>query len=175
MGPEHLIKYVSAAHTRICFSSVSPLQEAAAVGFEEADKNGFWDKSRAEMKGKVERFCEVFDELGIPVSRQSIVSVTASSHEVLIITPHSPISLSSSSPHPSVFPTQLTPPSPTTVHNPPRRLLRPRQPLLHHPPPHLPLPGAHPLPPARLPPRLLPDHGARRRGHPTHRILHGGQ
>jgi len=74
MGPEHLIKYVSAAHTRICFSSVSPLQEAAAVGFEEADQNGFWDKSRAEMKGKVERFCEVFDELGIPVSRQSIKS-----------------------------------------------------------------------------------------------------
>jgi kynurenine aminotransferase len=74
MGPEHLIKYVSAAHTRICFSSVSPLQEAAAVGFEEADKNGFWDKSRAEMKGKVERFCEVFDELGIPVSRQVMKS-----------------------------------------------------------------------------------------------------
>ncbi|OAQ96622.1 hypothetical protein LLEC1_06932, partial [Akanthomyces lecanii] len=28
IGPEHLIKYVSAAHTRICYSSVSPLQEA---------------------------------------------------------------------------------------------------------------------------------------------------
>lgn len=69
MGPEHLIKYVSAAHTRICFSSVSPLQEAAAVGFEEAEKNGFWDMSRTEMEGKVKRFCEVFDELGIPVSR----------------------------------------------------------------------------------------------------------
>ena len=32
MGPPHLIKYVSAAHTRICYSSVSPLQEACAVG-----------------------------------------------------------------------------------------------------------------------------------------------
>lgn len=32
MGPEHLIKHVSAAHTRICYSSVSPLQEACAVG-----------------------------------------------------------------------------------------------------------------------------------------------
>lgn len=67
IGPEHLIKYVAAAHTRICYSSVSPLQEAAAVAFEQADKVGFWDESRAEMKGKMERFCEVFKELGVPV------------------------------------------------------------------------------------------------------------
>lgn len=32
MGPADLIQYVSAAHTRICYSSVSPLQEACAVG-----------------------------------------------------------------------------------------------------------------------------------------------
>lgn len=32
MGPAELIQYVSAAHTRICYSSVSPLQEACAVG-----------------------------------------------------------------------------------------------------------------------------------------------
>lgn len=67
IGPEHLIKYVSGAHTRICYSSVSPLQEAAAVAFEQAEKEGFWDESRTDMKGKIERFCEVFDELGIPV------------------------------------------------------------------------------------------------------------
>lgn len=66
IGPEELIRYVSAAHTRICFSSVSPLQEAAAVGFEQADKVGFWEESRTEMKGKVDRFCEIFDELGLP-------------------------------------------------------------------------------------------------------------
>ena len=72
IGPEHLIKYVAAAHTRICYSSVAPLQEAAAVGFEKADEVGFWEQSRTEMKGKVERFCEVFDELGIPVSRSTI-------------------------------------------------------------------------------------------------------
>ena len=47
---------------------MSPLQEAAAVGFEEADKNGFWDESKKEMKGKMDRFNEVFDELGLPVS-----------------------------------------------------------------------------------------------------------
>ncbi|GIC90792.1 kynurenine--oxoglutarate transaminase [Aspergillus udagawae] len=68
IGPEHLVKYVAAAHTRICYSSVSPLQEAAAVAFEQADKVGFWDQSRTEMKQKMERFCEVFDELNIPYS-----------------------------------------------------------------------------------------------------------
>lgn len=68
IGPENLIKYVSAAHTRICFSSVSPLQEAAAVGFEKADEMGFWEQSKNEMQGKMRRFCEVFDELGLPVS-----------------------------------------------------------------------------------------------------------
>jgi kynurenine aminotransferase len=67
IGPEHLIKYVAGAHTRICYSSVSPLQEAAAVAFEQADKVGFWDESRTEMKKKMERFCQVFDELNIPV------------------------------------------------------------------------------------------------------------
>ena len=41
IGPEHLIKYVSAAHTRICYSSVSPLQEAMAIGFEEAETHNF--------------------------------------------------------------------------------------------------------------------------------------
>jgi kynurenine aminotransferase len=68
IGPPHLIKYVAGAHTRICYSSVSPLQEAAAVAFEKADSEGFWDESRDEMQGKVRRFCEVFDELQIPVS-----------------------------------------------------------------------------------------------------------
>ena len=68
IGPEHLIKYVSTAHTRICYSSVSPLQEAAAVGFEKADELGFWDQSKREMKSKMTRFCEVFDELGLPYS-----------------------------------------------------------------------------------------------------------
>jgi kynurenine aminotransferase len=68
IGPEHLITYVSAAHTRICFSSVSPLQEAMAIGFEQADANNFWEESKKEMKGKLDKFCAVFDELGLPYS-----------------------------------------------------------------------------------------------------------
>lgn len=66
IGKPELIKYCGAAHTRICFSSVSPLQEAAAIGFEEADERGFWDQSKAEMKAKMDMFNEVWDELGLP-------------------------------------------------------------------------------------------------------------
>lgn len=69
IGPENLIKYVSAAHTRICYSSVSPLQEAAAVGFEKAEEEGFWESSKKEMQSKMTRFCAVFDELGLPYSK----------------------------------------------------------------------------------------------------------
>lgn len=68
IGPEHLIKNVAAAHTRICFSSVSPLQEAVAVAFEEADKHDFWKTTRDEMECKLKRFAAIFDELGMPYS-----------------------------------------------------------------------------------------------------------
>ena len=60
IGPPHLLKYVSAAHTRICYSSVSPLQEAAAVGFEQADANNFWETAIKEMKGKFRVFPRYF-------------------------------------------------------------------------------------------------------------------
>ncbi|KAK5073011.1 arylformamidase [Lithohypha guttulata] len=50
-GPPGLIKY-----------------ESVAIGFEQADKVGYWDHSVKEMQGKIKRFCEVFDELGIPYS-----------------------------------------------------------------------------------------------------------
>lgn len=69
IGPEYLIKHVSAAHTRICYNSVSPLQEAAAVGFENADKENFWETSKQEMHSKMNRFCAIFDELDLPYSK----------------------------------------------------------------------------------------------------------
>jgi kynurenine aminotransferase len=68
IGPPHLIKYVAAAHTRICYSSVSPLQEACAIGFEQADGNGFWEETKKEMKDKMVRFNAIWDELGLPYS-----------------------------------------------------------------------------------------------------------
>jgi kynurenine aminotransferase len=66
IGRPELIRYCGAAHTRICFSSVSPLQEAAAIGFEQADKEGFWDRSREEMKERMDTLNQVWHELGIP-------------------------------------------------------------------------------------------------------------
>ena len=68
MGPSNLIQHVATAHTRICFTSPSPLQEAAAVGFEQADALDFWNQSRIEMQSKMNRFCAIFDELGLPYS-----------------------------------------------------------------------------------------------------------
>lgn len=68
IGPEQLIKYVSAAHTRICYSSVSPLQEAIAIGFEQAEAHNFWEKSRTDMKAKMDQFNSIWDELKLPVS-----------------------------------------------------------------------------------------------------------
>ncbi|KAL8377878.1 hypothetical protein RB595_008523 [Gaeumannomyces hyphopodioides] len=68
MGPAELIQHVSAAHTRICYSSVSPLQEACAVGFEKAEAEGFWDECVRDMKGRMDRFNEVWRELGVPYS-----------------------------------------------------------------------------------------------------------
>lgn len=68
IGPANLIKYVSAAHTRICYSSVSPLQEACAVGFEQAESHGFWDQTITDMKSKMDRFNEIWTELDLPYS-----------------------------------------------------------------------------------------------------------
>lgn len=42
------------------------------MGFEKAESLGFWEQSRKEMMGKVERFCAVFDELGLPVCHISL-------------------------------------------------------------------------------------------------------
>ncbi|KAL0640728.1 arylformamidase [Maublancomyces gigas] len=66
IGRPELIKYCSAAHTRICFSSVSPLQEAVAIGLEAAEKEGFWEQSKKDMQNKMSLFNEVWDELGLP-------------------------------------------------------------------------------------------------------------
>ncbi|TQS36891.1 hypothetical protein Golomagni_02653 [Golovinomyces magnicellulatus] len=68
IGPEHLIKYVSTVHTRICFCTVSPLQEAAAIGFEEAENQNFWETAKQQMKYKMDFFNQIWVELGLPFS-----------------------------------------------------------------------------------------------------------
>jgi kynurenine aminotransferase len=66
VGPAHLINYVAAAHTRICYTTVSPLQEAIAVGFELAPTTKFWEHSRASLKAKMDLFNSVWVELDLP-------------------------------------------------------------------------------------------------------------
>ncbi|KAF4966642.1 hypothetical protein FSARC_5691 [Fusarium sarcochroum] len=68
IGPPELIQPVTAAHTRICFSTPAPFQEAAAIGFEQAGHNGFWDETIKDMKAKVDRLNEVFEVLNLPVT-----------------------------------------------------------------------------------------------------------
>ena len=78
LGPEHLIKHVHNAHTLLCYTTAGPAQEAAAVGLREAEKSGFWASNRRTMEDKVERFCAVLDELGLPVSKADYGALTSS-------------------------------------------------------------------------------------------------
>lgn len=66
IGPSDLIDYVAFAHTKICYCTPSPFQEAAAVAYEESAFNQFWTSTRINMRAKIERFCEVFKELNLP-------------------------------------------------------------------------------------------------------------
>jgi hypothetical protein len=90
IGPEHLTKYVARAHTRICYSSVSPLQEAAAVGYEKAGELNFWEHSVSEMLARMKKFNEVWDELGIPVRLASLISPAHLGYAIDFVVQHFP-------------------------------------------------------------------------------------
>lgn len=76
IGPDYLIDCVRKAHTRVCFVSPSILQEAAAVGYELAEQNGFWKRAIEDMAARMQNFCEIWDELGIPVHSHPRGSLT---------------------------------------------------------------------------------------------------
>jgi kynurenine aminotransferase len=67
IGEPHLIKYAAAANTRVVFSCVSPLQEAVAVAFEQAEEHGYYDKTVAAYQERMKTLNKVWDELGLPV------------------------------------------------------------------------------------------------------------
>ncbi|CUM65800.1 uncharacterized protein PRCAT00003448001 [Priceomyces carsonii] len=67
-GPSNLIKYVTAAHTRICFSTPAPLQQAVADALKQASLNNYFEDTRNQYIKKYEIFTSVFDELGLPYS-----------------------------------------------------------------------------------------------------------
>lgn len=68
-GPAELIKYVTSAHTRICFSTPSPLQQAVSEAFGTARENNYFQITRDEYKKKYEIFSKVFEELGLPYTK----------------------------------------------------------------------------------------------------------
>lgn len=67
IGPPELIEYVVKAHTRICFVSVSPLQEAVASGYRQAGRLGYWQQSMSMTQNKMQRFNQIWDEIDLPV------------------------------------------------------------------------------------------------------------
>ncbi|KAK3831420.1 MAG: aminotransferase class I and II [Linnemannia elongata] len=66
IGPKALVEPALAAHTRIVFCVNSPLQEAVAVGFEQADERGFFGSQIKAYEHKREKLLNVFRELGLP-------------------------------------------------------------------------------------------------------------
>ncbi|KAG0337322.1 hypothetical protein BG004_007685, partial [Podila humilis] len=54
IGPKALVEPALAAHTRVVFCVNSPLQEAVAVGFEQADERGFFGSQIHEYQANRE-------------------------------------------------------------------------------------------------------------------------
>lgn len=65
IGPASIIQPTLAATTRIVFCSNSPLQEASAVGLEEAKKRGFFEQQLAEYEERRKILTGGFDKLGV--------------------------------------------------------------------------------------------------------------
>lgn len=68
LNPE-LLSYVSKGHTRICFSSPSPPQEAVANSIEDALTGDYFEAMRRDYIRKFDIFTSVFKELGLPYTR----------------------------------------------------------------------------------------------------------
>ncbi|KAF8309548.1 aminotransferase [Clavulina sp. PMI_390] len=68
IGPPHLVKPTLAATTRIIYAVNSPLQEATAVGFEEAAERDFFPTQISEYKARRAILTEALDEIGLPYS-----------------------------------------------------------------------------------------------------------
>ncbi|KAI4117272.1 MAG: hypothetical protein LQ338_007579 [Usnochroma carphineum] len=66
IGPENLITYVQWAHVLLSYVASGPAQEAAAVAYEEAEAQGFWNSNKQLFKRKVDSLCLFLDELGLP-------------------------------------------------------------------------------------------------------------
>ncbi|EEB09765.1 aminotransferase class I and II [Schizosaccharomyces japonicus yFS275] len=69
IGDAHLIKYCSAAHTRICFATNGPMQQAIADSLAVADQYNYFSEYVDSYKKRFRVLADVFDELGLPYSQ----------------------------------------------------------------------------------------------------------
>ncbi len=66
IGHPDLIKYAGLAHTRICFTTNSPLSEATATALNEAAHNSYYDDTVVAFKKKYKILNKVWEELNLP-------------------------------------------------------------------------------------------------------------
>lgn len=66
IGNKDLLVYAQLAHTRICFATPLPLQEAVATALTVAREQGYYEKTREEYRRKYAILNLVWDELGLP-------------------------------------------------------------------------------------------------------------
>ncbi|KAK9897908.1 PLP-dependent transferase, partial [Cystobasidium minutum MCA 4210] len=66
IGPADLIRACLAASTRVTFCTNSPLQEAAAAGFEQADEQHFFENQREWYEKLRDTLLTALDKLGLP-------------------------------------------------------------------------------------------------------------
>ncbi|KAL9060011.1 MAG: hypothetical protein Q9162_000861 [Coniocarpon cinnabarinum] len=71
IGPTALMGPVQVAHLFQTYVTAGPVQEAAAHAYEHAKASGFWEKNTVMLRRKVESFCEVLDEIGLPLTLRS--------------------------------------------------------------------------------------------------------
>lgn len=63
---KELLNYVAKAHTRICFASPSPFQEAVALALPQAKKLDYFEKMRQDYIVKFKILTDAFDKLNLP-------------------------------------------------------------------------------------------------------------
>eukprot|EP00160_Parvularia_atlantis_P021060 Unigene8972_Nuclearia_a/m.27465 Unigene8972_Nuclearia_a/g.27465 ORF Unigene8972_Nuclearia_a/g.27465 Unigene8972_Nuclearia_a/m.27465 type:complete len:416 (+) Unigene8972_Nuclearia_a:53-1300(+) len=69
IGPATLVSATVLAHQRIAFCVATPLQEAVAIGFEDAGKHNFFAEQQAQLRSKRQIVLDLLDEFDIPYTR----------------------------------------------------------------------------------------------------------
>ena len=67
IADENLIEHIQWAHILLAYVTPGPAQEAAAVAYEQAAQQGFWNDNKQLFKTKVDNLCGFLEELGLPV------------------------------------------------------------------------------------------------------------